>query len=95
MANIENAIVSQLMATRRCGKSVTFDASSYGPSDKKARSASRDNGSPRKAKSATKTPYDYPACRHRRLHYRADFHYRAERRLAKSHKGQDWTASKP
>ena len=75
MANIEKAIVSQLTAKRGRGKSVTFDPSSYGPPDKRGRSAT-----PRKTK-ASKTPCDYVACRHR------DTHTRAECRLAKSHKG--------
>lgn len=44
MANIEKAIVNKLTAARGRGKSVTFDASTYGPAEKRGRSASHDSG---------------------------------------------------
>ena len=81
MANIENVIVSQLTATRGQRKSVTFEASSYGPSDKRGRSASRNQGRPRKVTPAS-TPCDYLAFRYR------DSHSRAECWLAKTHESQ-------
>ena len=78
MANIEKAIVSQLAATRGRRKSVTFDASSYRPQEKRGRSKSRDHGRPRKSNPVANL-CDYPVCRHR------GFHSRAECRLAKTH----------
>ena len=76
--SIEKIIVNQLTSTRGRHKGVTFDASSYGPSDKRGRSASRDQGRPRKVTLVSK-PCDYLACRYR------DSHCRAECQLAKTH----------
>ena len=78
MANIEKAIVSKLTAVRGRRKSVTFDPTSYGPSDKRGRSTGRDAGKAGKAKVAHHK-CDYPLCRHR------DSHSRADCRLAKAH----------
>ena len=76
-ANIEKAIVSKLTAARGRGKSVTFDPASYGPSDKRGRSPGREAGKAAKAKVAH-NKCDYPLCRHR------DSHSRADCRLAKA-----------
>ena len=87
MASIEKAIVSQRTTTRGPCESVAFDASSYRPSDKRGRSASRDPGIPRKIMPVS-TPCDYLAYRHR------DSHSRQDCQLAKTHESQAWTASK-
>ena len=81
MASIEKIIVNQLTSTRGRHKGVTFDASSYGPSDKRGRSASRDQGRPRKVTPVSK-PCNYLARRYR------DSHSRAECWLAKTHESQ-------
>ena len=63
MLNIDKAIVSKLAAVRGRGKHITFNASSYDPSDKRGHSASNDGGHSRKAKVAAGWLCDYPMCR--------------------------------
>ena len=88
MNNIEKAIASKLTAVRGRGKSVTFDSSTYGPSDKRGRSPGGDGGKSRKPKVVSTTPCDYPMCRHR------DSHARPECKLAKKHESEGIVVTK-
>ena len=88
MANIEKAIVSKLTAVRGRGKSVTFDTTSYGPSDKRGRSPGREAGKAGKAKVTHDRKCDYPLCRHR------DSHSRADCRPAKAHEREGLVVTK-
>ena len=79
MANIEESIVSKLTAVRGRGKSVTFEPTAYGPSDKRGRSPSVDTGKSGKPKVASGKDCDYPMCHHLSSHSCPDC------RLAKAH----------
>ena len=90
MANIEKAIVSKLTAVSGRGKSVNFDSTSYGPSDKRGRSPGGDAGKRSRSKHKVEAAKqcDYPPCRHR------ESHTRSECRLAKAHEKEGWEITK-
>ena len=79
MSNIEKAIVPKLTAVQGRFKSMMFESSAYGLSDKRGRSPSGDAGKSRKANVASGKECDYPMCRHRNSRSRLDC------RLAKAH----------